>query len=97
VYGIPVTNGNMAMFYNKKLLAEAGVEVPETWEEFVEAAKKLTDPSKNQYALTGNLAVEPPTVISYEVFPFILQAGGKILEDGKAVFNSPEGVEGLNF
>lgn len=97
LYGIPVTNGNIALFYNKKLLEEAGVEVPTTWDEFMEASIKLTDPSKNRYALTGNLAAEPPTVISYEVMPFILQAGGKILDNGKAVFNSPEGVKALNY
>jgi ABC-type glycerol-3-phosphate transport system substrate-binding protein len=97
IYGVPVTNGNMAMFYNKALLEEAGVEVPTTWEEFVDVSIKLTDTDNNRYALTGNLAVEPPTVISYEVIPFMLQAGAKMLEDGKAVFNSPEGVEGLEF
>ncbi|MFD1167883.1 ABC transporter substrate-binding protein [Oceanobacillus caeni] len=97
VYGVPITNGTMAMFYNKALLEGAGVEVPTTWEEVVNASIKLTDPDENRYALTGNLAVEPPTAISYEVIPFILQAGGKMLEDGKAVFNSPEGVKGLEF
>ncbi|KMY50999.1 hypothetical protein AC625_16890 [Peribacillus loiseleuriae] len=97
LYGMPITNGNMALFYNKKLLKDAGVDVPETWDEFLEASIKLTDKSKNQYALTGNLAAEPPTVISYEVFPFILQAGGKILENNRAVFNSPEGVKALNY
>nr|WP_246811940.1 ABC transporter substrate-binding protein [Oceanobacillus polygoni] len=97
IYGMPITNGNIAMFYNKALLEEADVEVPTTWEEFVDASIKLTDPENNRYALTGNLAVEPPTAVIYEVMPFIVQAGGKILEDGKAVFNSPEGVKGLEF
>jgi multiple sugar transport system substrate-binding protein len=96
-YGMPITNGNIALYYNKQMLEEAGVEPPTTWEEFVVASKKLTDPSKNQYALTGNIAVEPPTAISYEVLPFIIQAGGSILKDGKAVFNSAEGVEALEF
>jgi multiple sugar transport system substrate-binding protein len=96
-YGMPITNGNIALYYNKKMLEEEGIEPPTTWDELVVASKKLTNTSKNQYALTGNIAVEPPTAISYEVLPFILQAGGEILEDGKAVFNSPEGVEGLEF
>ncbi|WP_309089131.1 ABC transporter substrate-binding protein [Domibacillus sp.] len=96
-YGIPITNGNIALFYNKKLLEEAGVEPPKTWDEFLAASIKLTDTSKNRYALTGNLAAEPPTVISYEVFPFILQAGGKIIENNRAAFNTPEGVKALEF
>lgn len=96
-YGMPITNGNIALFYNKKMLEEAGIQPPTTWDEFVDASKKLTDPSKNRYAVTGNIAVEPPTAISYEVMPFILQAGGKILENNRAVFNSKEGVEALEF
>ncbi|SHE10358.1 Cyclodextrin-binding protein precursor [Chlamydia abortus] len=96
-YGIPITNGNIALFYNKTLLEEANIEPPTTWEEFLEASKKLTNPAKNRYALTGNIVAEPSTVISYEVFPFILQAGGKIIDNGQAAFNSPEGVEALNF
>lgn len=97
LYGVPVTNGNIALFYNKKLLSEANIQPPKTWDEFLEASKKLTIPEKKQYALTGNIVAEPPTVISYEVFPWILQAGGKIIENNRAAFNSPEGVEALNF
>lgn len=96
-YGVPITFGNIALFYNKKLLEEAKIEPPKTWDEFLEASKKLTDPSKNQYALTGNIVAEPPTVISYEVFPFILQAGGKIIDNNRAAFNSPEGIKALEF
>jgi len=97
IYGVPVTFGNIALFYNKKILADAGVEPPKTWEEFEAAAVKVTDAGKNQYAMTGNLVSEPPTVISYEIFPYILQAGGKIIEKDRAAFNSPEGVAALEF
>ncbi|PKG24659.1 ABC transporter substrate-binding protein [Niallia nealsonii] len=96
-YGVPITNGNIALFYNKKLLKEAGVEPPTTWDELVEASLKLTDKSKNRYAFTGNIVAEPATVISYEVFPFILQAGGKIIDNNRAAFNTPEGIKALNF
>jgi len=96
-YGIPVTFGNMALFYNKQILEDAGIQPPTTWEELEAAAVKVTDPSKNQYAMTGNLLAEPPTVISYEIFPYILQAGGKIIADNRAAFNSPEGVQALEF
>ncbi len=97
LYGVPVTFGNMGLFYNKKILEAANVQPPTTWEEFEAAAVKVTDASKNQYAMTGNLVADPPTVISYEIFPYILQAGGKIIHNNRAAFNSPEGVQALEF
>ena len=95
IYGMPVTNGNTALFYNKKILAEANVQPPTTWDEFILACKKVTDVNKSRYALTGNIVADPPTALSYEVFPFILQAGGKIIENSRAAFNTAEGVKAL--
>jgi multiple sugar transport system substrate-binding protein len=42
-YGVPSTVSVWALFYNKDYFAEAGIDkVPETWEEFREAAIKCT-------------------------------------------------------
>lgn len=43
VLGIPMTSGYEYVYYWKDLFQEAGVEVPTTWTEFEEAAKKLQD------------------------------------------------------
>lgn len=43
VLGIPMTSGYEYVYYWKDMFAEAGVEVPSTWGEFEEAAKKLQD------------------------------------------------------
>jgi multiple sugar transport system substrate-binding protein len=49
-YMVPVASFVYPVFMNLDLLEEAGVEnMPTTRTEFVEAARKLTDPSKNQY------------------------------------------------
>lgn len=41
-YGLPVAASARAMYYNKSLFEEAGVEgVPDTWEELAEAARKI--------------------------------------------------------
>jgi multiple sugar transport system substrate-binding protein len=96
-YAMGIMTGNTALFYNKRMLEEANVEPPTTWEEYLEASIALTDSSKNQYALTGNIASEPASTINTEVWPFIYQAGGTLIEDGKAAFNSPEGVKALEF
>ena len=42
VYGLPYACNTIALFYNVDMLEEAGVEVPTTWEELVDAAEKLT-------------------------------------------------------
>lgn len=42
VYALPLDSGPMALFYNKEVFDKAGVsEVPTTWDEFYEAAKKI--------------------------------------------------------
>lgn len=42
VYGLPMDSGPMAFFYNKEVFDKAGVtEVPKTWDQFYEAAKKI--------------------------------------------------------
>jgi multiple sugar transport system substrate-binding protein len=49
VYGLPMDSGPMALFYNAKTFEEAGVEVPATWDEFADAAKKIHDHDPNTY------------------------------------------------
>jgi multiple sugar transport system substrate-binding protein len=48
VYGLPLDSGPMAMFYNATVFEENGIAVPETWDEYVAAARTLhaADPSK---------------------------------------------------
>lgn len=48
IYGLPQDSGPMAMFYNKTVFDEFDLTLPTTWDEYYEAAKKLSaaDPSK---------------------------------------------------
>jgi multiple sugar transport system substrate-binding protein len=96
-YGMPFYTGNVALFYNTQKLKEKNLTPPKTWDEFVQVSQKLTDPAKKQYALTGNISAEPATTATYEIWPLILQAGGKIIENNKAAFNTDEGVKALEF
>ena len=43
ILGIPMTSGYEYVYYWKDMFKEAGVEVPTTWSDFVETAKKLQD------------------------------------------------------
>ncbi|MFE4054434.1 ABC transporter substrate-binding protein [Streptomyces sp. YIM B13518] len=41
VYGLPMDSGPMALFYNKKIFDKYDVAVPTTWDEYLDAARKL--------------------------------------------------------
>ena len=52
VIGIPALVDNLAVVYNKKLFAKAGLALPTadwTWQDFVSDAQKLTDAAAKQY------------------------------------------------
>ncbi len=49
-YAVPYDKYVMGFYYNKRLFEEAGVtSTPTTWDEFLETARKLTIPAKQQY------------------------------------------------
>ncbi|MDQ4054299.1 MAG: sugar ABC transporter substrate-binding protein [Actinomycetota bacterium] len=69
LYGLPQDSGPMALFYNQEVFDKHGLEVPATWEEYVDAAEKLkaADPS----ACITNDSGDPGFTTS-----MIWQAGG---------------------
>jgi multiple sugar transport system substrate-binding protein len=43
VYGVPIGSNSLALYYNKKMLADGGVSAPpQTWEQLTETASKTT-------------------------------------------------------
>ncbi|WP_439496260.1 ABC transporter substrate-binding protein [Bosea sp. (in: a-proteobacteria)] len=99
-YYLPIESGAVALFYNTDLFKAAGLSgPPKTWDEFADYARKLTSPEKRQFAVTGTLQGEPPTNMTYDIYPLLLQAGAKIIDasTNKAVFNSPEGVAAIEW
>ncbi|WP_434968691.1 ABC transporter substrate-binding protein [Microbacterium sp. bgisy207] len=56
IYGLPQDSGPMALFYNKTVYDQYGIEVPTTWDEFIAAGEKLqaADPTKFIAADTGD-------------------------------------------
>ena len=94
-YGVPDRSGAMVMYYNKDLFDEAGVDYPSAewdWDDFLDAAKKLTDPAKGQFGF-GGVGWWP------QWFSLVAQNGGHVLdpETGAPGVNSPEAVEALQF
>ncbi|MDD2708860.1 MAG: extracellular solute-binding protein [Verrucomicrobiae bacterium] len=51
-YAVPIAASPIVLFCNCRLFREAGVSIgtePMTWEDFLEKARRLTDPAKGQY------------------------------------------------
>ena len=99
VYGVPYTVAPMLFGYNKALFEEAGIEkLPETWDEALEAAKKINDPD-NQIAGYATLAAEwTEWFFQY----YVWQAGGDLTkqnEDGTAelTFTYPAVMEAAKY
>ncbi len=54
-YGIPKATNTIALYYNKDMFKAAGLDPskpPQTWDELIADARKLTDPAKNVYGIT---------------------------------------------
>jgi len=86
-YGFPKDYSTLALFYNKTMLEEAGVEVPTTFEEFREAAKKLTKGTD-----VYGFGAAPELARMY----FVGESnGGKIVTDNQASFGDDKVIEAL--
>jgi multiple sugar transport system substrate-binding protein len=98
IVGVPALVDNLALVYNKRLFAKAGIAAPTpqwTWSDFENAAIKLTDPSRKQFGWAYVNDASEDTVWRY--WAMLWQAGGSILSaDGKhAAFDSAAGVKAL--
>ena len=85
-----------AMFYNKKLLKEAGVDTPpETMEAFMAAAKAVSAlDGKSGYCLRGG----PGGLNGWIMMAAAMNGDNTFFdEEGKSMLNKPGAVEGLQF
>ncbi|MDB9398633.1 ABC transporter substrate-binding protein [Microcystis aeruginosa CS-567/02-A1] len=89
IYGLPKDYSTLALFYNKKAFASAGLSrPPSTWDELRRYSQKLTG-KVNRYGF----GVTPK--LSYQAYK-IEAFGGKVVdENGYAAFASPEALRGL--
>lgn len=92
-YGLPLLVDNRSLFYNKKLLQDAGVVPPTTWDELQDAAEKLTVREGGKLTQAGFDFSDPGLFNMW-----LAQAGGELLnaDETATAFNSPEGKEVLD-
>lgn len=94
LYGLPLTVDARALFYNKKLLADAGVANPPTnWQELEDAAIKTTKWNGSKLQVAGFSLGDAGLFNMY-----LQQAGGTMLtDDGKTNFNNDKGKAVLDY
>jgi len=72
LYEIPHNAGPMALFYNKSVFDKFDVEVPTTWDEYLDAARKIraADPEAYIAADTGNMGLTTSLIWAFGGKPF---------------------------
>ena len=105
IWTMPYAMSNIVLYYNKDMFKAVGLDPnkpPTTWGELVDYAKKLTrdvngDGKVDEWGLSFPIQAGTGTVYYY--ITFLWQAGGELYNAvyTKAVFNSPAGVEALQF
>lgn len=93
IYGIPINADIVALYYDVDVLKNAGVNPPKTWQELLDAAVKLNTDTCAGYTFDLTKGAWQ----NFTFFPFVWQQGGELFRDGKALLNSTEVVNALQF
>ncbi|WP_064696657.1 ABC transporter substrate-binding protein [Rhizobium aegyptiacum] len=76
-YGVPKATNTIALYYNKDMFKAKGLDPnkpPQTWDELVEDARKLTDPAKNIYGLAFSAKANEEG--TFQFLPWAQMGGG---------------------
>ena len=88
MYSFPFATSVLMMYFNRRLLAEAGIDAPpETWDAFLEQCRQIK-------AKTGNYAYAVDVDCSTFV-GMVYSMGGEVYSDGESRFDSPETIRAL--
>ncbi|WP_231637443.1 ABC transporter substrate-binding protein [Paenibacillus sp. FJAT-27812] len=108
IYLAPVTESSIAMFYNKKMFEAAGITLPSrnpdeawTWDQVLEAAKKINDPVNGIYGIDPAQGFQNAGATAYFKYPIIWQFGGEVMNpegtSAKGYLDSLETKRALTF
>lgn len=96
IYAVPKDMDTIAMWYNKTMFDEAGIDYPTedwTWDDFYEIAKKLTKDDGSQYGFAMNPSNEQDTWMN-----IVYTMGGTVIkEDGTSGFDDPNTIKAMEF
>ncbi len=90
---ISMSGSTYMLFYNERVLEEAGVPVPTSFDEFVASVPKVTDRDNGVFGLVAVTADYP--TISDDFLRFLKWQDQKLVEDGQYNLTSPGVVAAL--
>jgi multiple sugar transport system substrate-binding protein len=95
-YAVPFHGWIQGIWYRADWFEEAGLDVPRTWDEIMEAAEYFYEPRDNQYGILVGTTAE---AFTEQVFTQFARSNGAALfdRDGNLVFNSPEMREAIEY
>lgn len=94
-YGVPSVASTRALFYNKTLFQQAGISAPpKTWDELLDAAKKISALGNGTYGYGMPLGSEEAQA---ETSIWAYGAGASWEKDGKMTIDTPEATDALTF
>ncbi|PLR67544.1 ABC transporter substrate-binding protein [Bacillus sp. UMB0893] len=108
IYLSPIVESGVALFYNKHLFKKAGLPFPSedpdnpmTWDEVLEIAKKINNPSENVFGIDPAQGFSDGESPAYFKMPLLWQFGADVLSPDATTadgyLNSNEALEALQF
>jgi multiple sugar transport system substrate-binding protein len=97
-WGVPWINDTKFFFYNKKMLADAGVmHGPTTWDEVIAAAKAIKSKGIVQYPLAWSWIQAEAVICDWAEIAGVMGGANFIDDQGNATFNKGGGLAALQF
>jgi len=101
IWSVPLFAGDVGLFYRRDLFKAAGItELPKTWAELRQVAKKLTidrngDRRPDQYGMLMPFGKGEWTVFNW--FPFLFSSDGTVVENNHPNLVNPSAIAALQF
>jgi len=97
-YGVGHSPASSVFVYRRDLLVEKGLRVPQTWDEFIDAAEKLREVKDGQVVRYGLTMTGQPLFVNIAVGELLKANGGRLFDrNGRPTLTERPVVELLDF
>lgn len=103
VYGVPFQNSTPILYYNTDMFKEAGLDPdkpPVTWQDWVDAAKKLTKRDGNTITRSGVIIISNYDTLGWLTSNLAMSNGGEYYNrvwGGEVYYNTPSTIGAVQF
>jgi multiple sugar transport system substrate-binding protein len=98
IWGVPWINDTKFFFYNKKMLADAGITTaPKTWDDVLAAAQAVKDKGIVEFPLVWSWVQAEAVICDWAEIAGVMGGADFIDDSGNATFNTGGGLAALEF